>query len=56
MYTDHEMDRQSVKSGTDLETGETKMDEDRTHVDEESSDNYKEFQEEDIIHCQFIYY
>ena len=44
MYTDEEMDGQSVKSDIDEETGETKEDEDRTHMDPES---YEELQEED---------
>ena len=47
MYTDEEMAGKSVKSDTDGETGETKQDEDRTHTDEESSENYEELQEED---------
>ena len=50
------MDEQSVKSDTDEETGETKEDEDRTHMDEESSENYEELQEEDNTPCQYIYY
>ena len=40
MYTDEEMDGQSVKSDIDEETGETKEDEDRTHMDAESCENY----------------
>ena len=56
MYTDEEMVGKSVKSDTDGETGETKQDEDRTHMDEESSENYEEWQEEDNTLCQFIYY
>ena len=56
MYTDEEMAGKSVKSDTDGETGETKQDEDRTHMDEESSENYEELQEEDNTLCQFIYY
>ena len=40
MYTDEEMDEQSVKSDTDEEIGETKEDEDRTHMDAESCENY----------------
>ena len=40
------MDEQRVKSDTDEETGETKQGEDRTHMDEESSENYEELQEE----------
>ena len=42
MYTDEKMDGQSVKSDTDAETGETKKDEDRTHMDEDSCENYEE--------------
>ena len=56
MYTDEEMAGKSVKSDTDEETGETKQDKDRTHMDEESSENYEELQEEDNTLCQFIYY
>ena len=56
MYTDEEMAGKSVKSDTDGETGETKQDEDRTHTDEESSENYEELQDEDNTLCQFIYY
>ena len=56
MYTNEEMGKQNVKSDTDGETGETKQDEDRTHTDEESSENYEQLQEEDNTHCQFIYY
>ena len=52
MYTDEEMDGQSVKSDIDEETGETKEDEDRTHMDPES---YEELQEEDNTPCQYIY-
>ena len=47
MYTDEEMDEQSVKSDTDEEIGETKEDEDRTHMDAESCENYEQLQEED---------
>ena len=56
MYTDEEMAGKRVKSDTDGETGETKQDEDRTHTDEESSENYEELQDEDNTLCQFIYY
>ena len=56
MYTDEKMDWQRVKSDTDEETGETKQDKDRTHMDEESSENYEELQEEDNTPCQYIYY
>ena len=56
MYTDEEMAGKRVKSDTDGETGETKQDEDRTHMDEESGENYEELQEEDNTLCQFIYY
>ena len=41
MYTDEEMDKQNVKSDTDGETGETKQDKDRTHTDEENSENWR---------------
>ena len=41
MYTDEEMDKQNVKSDTDGETGETKQDKDRTHMDEENSENWR---------------
>ena len=40
MHSDEEMDGQSVKSDIDGETGETKEDEDRTHMDAESCENY----------------
>ena len=36
-----EMVKQSVKSDTDGETGETKQDKDRTHMDEENSENWR---------------
>ena len=41
MYTDEEMDKQSVKSDRDGETWETKQDKDRTHMDEENSENWR---------------
>ena len=57
MYTDEEMVGKSVKSDTDGETGETKQDEDRTHMNEESSENYEELQEADYLHIiKFTYY
>ena len=56
MYTDEEMAGQIVKSDIDEETGKTKEDEDRTHMDAESYKNYEELQEEDNTPCQYIYY
>ena len=50
------MDGQSVKSDADEVTGETKEDEDRAHMDEESSENYEELQEQGNTPCQFIYF
>ena len=47
MHSDEEMDGQSVKSDIDGETGETKEDEDCTHMDAESCENYEQLQEED---------
>ena len=41
MYIDEEMDKQSVKSDTDGETGETKQDKDRTRMDEGNSENWR---------------
>ena len=41
MYTDEEMAGKRVKSDTDGETGETKQDKDRTHTDEENSENWR---------------
>ena len=42
MYTNEEMDGQSVKFDTNEETRETKEGEDRTHTHEESSENCEE--------------
>ena len=39
---------------TDGETEETN--ENRTYMDEETSENYEELQEEDNTPCQFMYY
>ena len=47
MYTDDEMEGQSVKSYTDDETGEETEEEHHTLTDEESSENYDESEEED---------
>ena len=38
-----------MKSDTDEETGEMKQDEDRTHMEEESSEDYENYQKKDSI-------
>ena len=54
MYTDDEMEGQSVKSYTDDETGEETEEEHHTLTDQESIENYEESEEEDSNPWEFI--
>ena len=54
MYTDDEMDGQSVKSYTDEENGEEMEEEHHTLTDPESIENYEESEEEDSNPWEFI--
>ena len=54
MYTDDEMEGQSVKSYTDDETGEETEDEHHTLTFQESIENYEESEEEDSNPWKFI--
>ena len=54
IYTDDEMEGQSVKSYTDDQTGEETEEEDNILTDQESIENYEESQEEDSNPWEFI--
>ena len=54
MYTDDEMEGQSVKSYTDDETGEETEEEHHTLTDQESIENYEESEKEDSNPWEFI--